>query len=90
VRPREAGDKAKLDRVIADAEYDRDRRGRRSCSNRTAGRGDDGHTTADQVSDQRPQAIVLALKPVVLDRHVQAIDLAGFTKPLAERGLPAR
>ena len=73
----------------ADAEDDRDRRGRsfgRERSRRAAGRGDDGHTTADQVSHQRRQAIVLALQPVVLDRHVLALDVAGFAKAFAERG----
>jgi hypothetical protein len=44
------------------------------------------HTTADQVSHQRRQAIVLALQPVVLDRHVLALDVADFAKALAERG----
>jgi hypothetical protein len=34
---------------------------------------------------QRRQAIVLALQPVVLDRHVPALDLAGFAQALAER-----
>jgi putative tryptophan/tyrosine transport system substrate-binding protein len=41
---------------------------------------------ADQVFHQRRQAIVLALQPVVLDRHIPAFDVAGLTKPLAERG----
>ena len=91
-RPREAGDKTKLDRVFADAEHDRDRRGRSFGRDRSAaaGRGDHGHTTADQVSHQRRQAIVLALQPVVLDRHVLALDVAGFTKAFAERGHIAR
>jgi hypothetical protein len=89
-RPGEAGDKTKLDRVFSDAEDDRDSRG---CSfgrkrDSVAPRGDHGHTTADQVSHQRRQAI--ALQPVVLDRHVLALDVAGFAKPLAERGLIAR
>ena len=82
-RPGEAGDKTKLDRVVADAEDDRDRRGRsfgRERGGCAAGRGDDGHTTADQVGHQRRQAIVLALQPVVLDRHVLALDVAGFAR----------
>jgi hypothetical protein len=83
-RPGEAGDKTKLDRVFSDAEHDRDRRGRsfgRDRSERTGGRRDHGHTTADQVSHQRRQVIELAFQPVVLDRHVLALDVAGFTKP---------
>src|SRR4029077_5921597 len=91
-RPSEAGNKAKLDRVLTDSEHDRDRR-RRSFGREwrsRAGRGDDGHTTADQVSHQRRQAIELALQPVVLDRYVLAVDVAGFTEPLAECGHIAR
>ena len=86
-RPGEAGDKTKLDRVFADTEDDRDRRGRGFGRDRSGahGRGDHGHTTADQVSHQRRQAIVLALQPVVLDRHVLALDIAGFAKSFAER-----
>jgi hypothetical protein len=92
-RPGEADDKTSLDRVFSDAEHDRDRRGRslgRDRGARAGGRGDDGDTTADQVSHQRRQAIVLAVQPVVLDCHVLALDVAGFSKPLAERGHTAR
>ena len=91
-RPGEAGDKTKLDRVIADAEDDRDRRCRSFGRERghVAGRGDDGHLSADQISHQRRQAIVLALQPVVLDRHVLALDVAGFAEAFAERGHIAR
>jgi hypothetical protein len=49
-RPREARDQTKLDRVIADAEDDRDRPGRgfgRDRARRAAGRRDHGDTTAD-------------------------------------------
>ena len=63
-RPGEAGYKTKLDRVLTDAEHDRDRGGRsfgRDRSGDAALRGDDGHTTADQVSHQRRQVIELAL-----------------------------
>jgi putative ABC transport system substrate-binding protein len=37
---------------------------------------------AGPVAAFRRQAIELALQPVVLDRHVLALDVAGFTKPL--------
>ena len=49
-RPREAGDKTKLDRVFADAEHDRDRRSRSFGRKRGGGAahcGDDGHTATD-------------------------------------------
>ena len=55
-----------------------------------AGRGDHGHLTADQVGHQRRQPIVLALQPVVLDRHVLALDVTGFAEAFAERGHIAR
>ena len=84
--PGETGDKTKLDRVFADTENDRDRR-RRSFGRqrgRVAGRGDHGHLSANQIGHQRRQAIVLALQPVVLDRHVLAFDVAGFVEAFAE------
>ena len=75
--PGEAGDKTKLDRVFGDTEDDRDRRCgsfSRERSDVSAGRGDHGHLAADKISHQRWQAIVLALQPVILDRHVLAFD----------------
>jgi hypothetical protein len=47
-------------------------------------------TRPDQISHQRRQAIVLALHIMVFDRHVLALDVTGFAKPLAERGHIAR
>ena len=86
-RPGEAGDKTKLNRVTADAENDRDRRGcsfGRERTRHVANRGDHGYSPADQIGHQRRQAIVLALQPVVLDRHVLAFDVAGFFEAFAE------
>jgi hypothetical protein len=65
-RPGEAGDETKLDRVLADAEHDRDRR---CCSfgrerGHGAASGDHGDTAADQVGHQRLYAIVLAFTVV--------------------------
>ena len=85
-RPGEAGDETELDGVFADAEDDRDRRGRslgRLSNGRLAGRSDNGYVPADEVSHECRQAIVSALQPVVLDRDVLAFDVAGFNKPLA-------
>jgi hypothetical protein len=62
--PREAADEAELDRVLADAEDDRDRRGRSFGGKRSsvAGwRGDNGHATTDEFSHERRKAIELAL-----------------------------
>ena len=88
-RPGKAGDQTQLDRVFADAEDDWDRRGRsfgRWRSKVAARRGDNGDATADEVGHERRQAIELAVQPVVLDRHVLALDVAGFIEALAERG----
>jgi hypothetical protein len=43
-----------------------------------AERGDDGDLSADEVGQQLRQAIVFAFQLVVLDRHVFALDVAGF------------
>jgi hypothetical protein len=45
---------------------------------------------ADEVSHQSRQAIVLALQPVILDRHIPAFDVAGFAQASAECGYIAR
>src|SRR5215211_3860687 len=91
--PGNAGDQTKPDRVFADAEDDRDRRGRsfgRKGSRVAPGRGDNGHATAHEVGHERWQAIVLALQPVVLDRYILALDVAGFVEALTERNGTAR
>ena len=84
-RPREARDQPKSDRVIPDAEDNRDRCGRVFCLEYTRERGDHGHATPNQVGNQRRDAIKFALQPVVLDGDVLTFDVAGFTKPPAER-----
>ncbi len=86
-------DQTELDRIFADAEHDWDRRGRgfgRERSKGAAGRGDNGHAAADEVGHQRRQAVVLAAEPVVLHRHVLALDVAGFAEAFAEGGTPVR
>src|SRR5262249_22226302 len=42
------------------------------------------------VGHERRHAIVLAFQPVVLDRHVLALDGAGFVEALAERSAKVR
>jgi hypothetical protein len=83
-----AGDQTKLDGVFADREDDR------YCCGRSFGRkrgriaperNDYRHATAGQVGHERWQAIVLALQPMVLDRRVLALDVAGFVEPFLER-----
>src|SRR5262249_855815 len=34
-----------------------------------------------------PQAVVLALQPMILPRHVLALDVSDFTEPFAEGGV---
>ena len=88
-RPGEARDQTELDRVFADAEDDRDRRGRsfgHLGSMVARWRGDNGHATTHEVSHERRKAIELALQPVVLHRYVLALDVAGFVEAFAERG----
>jgi hypothetical protein len=42
--------------------------------------------TVDKFSCQRRQSIILTLGPAVFDRHIPALDEAGFAQTLAERG----
>ena len=62
---------------------------RRCCSfgrecGRVDRRGDHGHLSADQIGHQCRCAIISALEPVVLDRHVLAFDVARFVEAFAE------
>src|SRR5262249_29713672 len=85
--PGEAGDKAKPDRVFADAEDDGTRCGGRlgrQCYVAPSGRSDNGDLPPNQLGRQRRQPIVLALRPAVLDRHVLTLDEARFLQPIAE------
>ena len=86
-RSGKACDKTHPDRVFADAEDDRDRRGRSfgRKRGRIGERGDHGHATAHEIGHERWQAIILALQPVVLNHYVLALDVAGFVEALAER-----
>ena len=65
-RPGEAGDKTKPDRVFADDEDDRDRRGCRLGRQRrqgASGRGDHGDPPANQFGRQRRQPIDIDSRP---------------------------
>ena len=88
-RPIEAGDETQPDRIVADW---RRRSGivavaalAASAAGVAADRDDHGHLAADQIGRQRRQSIVLTLRPAVFDRHVLALDIAGFVQALAER-----
>jgi hypothetical protein len=72
---------------LADAEDDRDRRGRsfgRKCGS-IGERGDHGHATALEIGHERRQAIILAIQPVVLNDYALALDVAGFVEAFAKR-----
>jgi hypothetical protein len=83
----EARDEAFLDRVLADAEDDRNgtggrfRRPRRLVS---TNRDEHVHAAADKLRRERWQSIVLTLSPAKFDCHVAALDVARCGKGLAE------
>src|SRR5262249_46669608 len=49
-------------------------------------RSDHRHLTAHQIGCEVGQSVGLVLRPAILDRHILALDVAGFTKALAECG----
>src|SRR5262245_10045527 len=49
-------------------------------------RSDHRHLTAYQIGCEVGQSVVLVLRPAILDRHILALDVAGFTKALPECG----
>ena len=92
-RPGEAGDQTEVDRVLREAEDDRNRRGGsfgREGTIAEAGCSDHGHTTADELSHERRQAVVLAVRPVVLDHHVLALEVAGFVEGFTKHSAKSR
>ena len=42
--------------------------------------------TAYQIGCEVGQSVVLVLRPAILDRHILALDVAGFTNALPECG----
>src|SRR5262249_22991731 len=53
-------------------------------------RNDHRHLTAYQIGCEVGQSVVLVLRPAILDRHILALDVAGFTNALPECGQIAR
>src|SRR5262245_40590465 len=47
-------------------------------------RSDHGHLTAYQIGCEVGQSVGLVLRPAILDRHILALDVAGFTNALPE------
>ena len=88
-RSRKAGDQTQFDRVFCDGEHNRNRRSCRfCCERRLRGAGGDNysHASTDKVGDDLRQTIVTALQPMVIDRGVLTLDIAGFPETVAERG----
>src|SRR5262245_6540994 len=83
----QAGDEAKLDRVAAGAEDDRNCRGagfggeRGWCS---TGTDDDGNAATDQIGRQFRQPLGFIVRPPVFDLYVAALGEADFTQAFAE------
>jgi hypothetical protein len=50
-----------------------------------AGRDNNGHAAADQVGHQSRHAAILAFQPMVLDRYVLTLEVAGFSEGVPER-----
>src|SRR5262245_31811220 len=87
-RPVEATHEALVNRIAASREHDRNVLGRRhggQYRSATSRRDDHVDLAADQIGRQDRQAIEPILRKTVLDRHVAAIDIAGFTQTTAER-----
>jgi hypothetical protein len=49
-------------------------------------RSDHRHLTAYQIGCEVRQSVVLVLRPAILDHHILALDIAGFTNALLEWG----
>src|SRR5215472_8944500 len=49
-------------------------------------RSDHRHLTAHQIGCEVGQSVGLVLRPAILDRHILALDVAGFTKALPKCG----
>src|SRR5262245_5466171 len=49
-------------------------------------RSDHRHLTAYQIGCEVGQSVVLVLRPAILDHHILALDIAGFTNALLEWG----
>ena len=92
-RPAQADNKPHCDRVYSCDEYDRNCRSGGLCRLRrgtSAGRGNDGYPTIDEIGGQRRQSIALAGGPTKFDGHVLALDETGLGQTLSERGQKLR
>src|SRR5262249_16781906 len=86
VRPGEAGDETKPDRIFGGDEDDGNRRGCRLRRERreSGNRDDHGYLAASQIGRQLRQLIDLILGEAIRDCYVLALDKAGLLQTLVE------
>ena len=92
-RPVEAVDETHLDRIRAQAEYDRNCRRRCFCRAHRRGaacRGDDIDSATHKIGSHGWESIGLVLGPPVFDRDVPTFNKAGLAQALDEGGHHAR
>src|SRR5262249_44988144 len=85
----DARDQPDLHRIVADAEDDRDGRGRGfggARSRRVARYRNYPNLTADQLGRQLRHPLILPLRPAVFDRDVLTFHETGFVETFAECG----
>jgi hypothetical protein len=84
-RSAKADNKADLHRIARRGEDNRSCRGRRLHRQHRRGIADDhSHLTTNQLSRHCWQPVVLPVRPAVFDRHILALDIAGFLQALTE------
>ena len=85
-RPRKAGNKTELDRIIGRHEHDREgrRRGLRRKRWRGGKCGDHVHLTLHKFGRQPRQSIVLIVGMAIFDRHIASLDIAELGQAFAE------
>ena len=86
VRPGEADDKTKPDRIFGGAEDDGNLRGCRLGRERGGGDACNDHCdlSANQFGRQHRETIALIVGPAILDGHILALDKARVFQALAE------
>src|SRR5262249_54283591 len=92
-RPGEADDEAESNRIVGDAEHDRNGRSHRFRRQGRCGAssGDDhGDLAAHQLGHHRRQSIVLTLGEAIFDRYAATLDVPGFGQTLAKKSQDLR
>src|SRR5262249_6108095 len=86
--PGKAGDKTELDRVLIDAEDDRNRLGGslgRERRVRVSRRRDRAHLTLDEIGRQFRNPVIAAFRPTILDGDITTLDIPGLRQALTKR-----